>query len=602
MINIIQTRTNLNLLQMKNVFHARPPLLIILSLLALQLLSCKKPTEEPTSPPVAETIKLNVASETVFVGDTLRITPTITPALPNPAQKYRWHSDNESAVTIKVNSDFSVTATAIAAGTANVSVYSSAGALMASCKIIAEEDPSSYVDDGIVKILAIGNSFSEDALEQHLHQIATSAGHKVVIANLYIGGSSLSQHVANSKNDENAYAFRKINIDGSKTTRNNTSISTALADDDWDYISYQQVSNNSGQYNTFVNTLPELHAYVKPKAKNPNVKYVLHQTWAYAQNSNHEGFSNYNRNQQTMFEAIVTTYNQAKELIGADLIVPAGTAIQNGRASLIGDNFTRDGYHLSLGLGRYTASCAWFEKIFEESVVGNNYKPAGLSELEIEIAQKAAHFAVQNPNEVNPMSDYQPSAMPPLSKPALINFVDKEGIPSNWNTLASPDAGSSIPVLRDEEGTFTNASLEVTKRFNGHNPDGPQSTTTDMNLPASVSSNSYFGNSKKEFGGVTIVESALRITGLQSEKEYDLCFFAARMNVNDNRETKFIVQGSNNAVAYLNASNNNSQTSCAVKIKADANGIITVTITAGENNTNEYGFYYINAMKLSPVN
>ena len=47
-----------------------------------------------------------------------------------------------------------------------------------------------------MKILAIGNSFSQDEL-RFLHGIAKSAGQEVMTANLYIGGCSLETHIKN---------------------------------------------------------------------------------------------------------------------------------------------------------------------------------------------------------------------------------------------------------------------------------------------------------------------------------------------------------------------------------------------------------------------
>src|SRR5690606_1960241 len=182
-----------------------------------------------------------------------------------------------------------------------------------------------------------------------------------------------------------------------------TSIATALADEEWDYISFQQASPNSGQYNTFVTPLPLLYDYVKQRATNSAVKFILHQTWAYAQNSYQPAFADYGSNQMTMYNAIINAYNQAKNLAHFDLLVPAGTAIQNGRTSSIGDNFCRDGFHLDLNIGRYTASCTWFEAIFGESVIGNSYKPAALTDYDAEIAQHAAHSAISTPNAVTPM-------------------------------------------------------------------------------------------------------------------------------------------------------------------------------------------------------
>ena len=108
-----------------------------------------------------------------------------------------------------------------------------------------------------------------------------------------------------------------------------------------------------------------------------------------------------------MYEAIVDAYNKGAQITGIDIIIPAGTAIQNGRTSYIAGNFTRDGYHLEETYGRYTAACTWFEKLFGESVVGNSFKPAGIADHKIEIAQIAAHFAVREPDKVTRLKHYQ---------------------------------------------------------------------------------------------------------------------------------------------------------------------------------------------------
>ena len=38
----------------------------------------------------------------------------------------------------------------------------------------------------VVKVLAIGNSFSQDAVEQYLHEIAEADGKQLIIGNMYI--------------------------------------------------------------------------------------------------------------------------------------------------------------------------------------------------------------------------------------------------------------------------------------------------------------------------------------------------------------------------------------------------------------------------------
>ncbi|MDE6646879.1 MAG: DUF4886 domain-containing protein, partial [Prevotella sp.] len=44
------------------------------------------------------------------------------------------------------------------------------------------------VQGKVIKVLAIGNSFSEDAVEQYLYELAAAQGDSLVIGNAYIPG------------------------------------------------------------------------------------------------------------------------------------------------------------------------------------------------------------------------------------------------------------------------------------------------------------------------------------------------------------------------------------------------------------------------------
>lgn len=275
-----------------------------------------------------------------------------------------------------------------------------------SAKCSAKDLAENRDNQNTIKILAIGNSFSQDALETYLYELAKAENIQVVIGNLYIGGASLELHWNNAKENKPAYQYRKIDIYGNKTNTPETSIADALSDENWDYISFQQVSSSSGIYESYVEPLPLLFDYVKQKMTNSDVKYVLHQTWPYSQDATHTGFANYNNNQLTMYNAIVDAVWRAKDLVPIDIVVPAGTAIQNGRTSVIGENFCSDGYHLDANIGRYTAACTWFETLFNVNVIGNSFKPDALSDSEANIAQQAAHNAVKWPKEITEMKDF----------------------------------------------------------------------------------------------------------------------------------------------------------------------------------------------------
>ena len=260
-----------------------------------------------------------------------------------------------------------------------------------------------YAQQKTVRILAIGNSFSQDAVEQYLHELAEAEGISTIIGNMFIGGCSLERHVKNARDNAPAYAYRKIGTDGKKREKGKMSLEAVLADEDWDYVSLQQASPFSGMYETYEASLPELIEYVKARLPK-KTKLMLHQTWAYASTSKHSGFKNYNCNQLTMYQAIADAVKKAVKANKIKIVIPSGTAIQNARTSFIGDHLNRDGYHLDVKIGRYTAACTWFERIFKHNVVGNPYAPEGLDEARKAVAQKAAHAAVKHPYKVTELS------------------------------------------------------------------------------------------------------------------------------------------------------------------------------------------------------
>ena len=255
-----------------------------------------------------------------------------------------------------------------------------------------------------IKILAIGNSFSDDAVE-YLDELAIADSVPLIVGNLYIGGCSLQRHWKNATELLPDYSYRKSNL-GIFTNQDHKTLLDGLLDEDWDIVVVQQVSQLSGKYDTYFPYLPNLMRFVKTHAKNPKVKFALHQVWAYAQNSTHEGFANYDRDQMKMYLAITETVKKVAATTGIKIIIPSGTAIQNCRTSEIGDHLNRDGYHLDLHIGRYVAACTWFETFFHRSCVGNPFKPAGVTDRQAKIAQYAAHYAIQRPFEITSMKNF----------------------------------------------------------------------------------------------------------------------------------------------------------------------------------------------------
>lgn len=83
-----------------------------------------------------------------------------------------------------------------------------------------------------IKILAVGNSFSDDGVE-YLDELARAAGIKLIIGNLYIGGCSLERHWNNVRNELPSYDYRK-NVEGHQTNTPKTTLQQALQDEEWE--------------------------------------------------------------------------------------------------------------------------------------------------------------------------------------------------------------------------------------------------------------------------------------------------------------------------------------------------------------------------------
>lgn len=261
-----------------------------------------------------------------------------------------------------------------------------------------------HTNGDTIRVLAIGNSFSQDAVGQYLYELGEAEGITLIIGNMLIGGCSLERHVQNIRNNAPAYAYHKVEKDGKKTEIKSMTIEKGLTDEDWDYISVQQVSPLSGIYNSYKASLPELVNYIKERIGKKTL-LMMHQTWAYATDANHTGFKNYDQNQMKMYTSIVDAVKKAADLVGIKKIIPSGTAIQNARTSFIGDHMDRDGYHLDLTIGRYTAACTWFEALTHLNVTENPYSPEGMDQNYKKVAQTAAHKAILCPDKVTELTE-----------------------------------------------------------------------------------------------------------------------------------------------------------------------------------------------------
>jgi hypothetical protein len=317
-------------------------------------------------------------------------------------------------------------------------------ALMSALTCIASANPPLSTMKSF-KVLAIGNSFSTDAM-QHLYQIAAEAGaENIVIANLYVGSASLTVHRTNAQGNLANYRYDK-NDNGTWRSESNRTLLYGLQDEDWDVITLQQVSGQSGVETSYAaaGDLQYLIDYVNKHKTNSQAKLVWHMTWAYESTSTHGAFSTYyGRDQLLMYKAIAAAVQ--KHIVpntAFAMVIPSGTAVQNVRTSFIGDTLTCDGYHLSNNLGRYIAGLTWFYALTGQSIDGLTWVPSSteIPSHFLPVIKEAVKAAIETPFAVTPSSyDENPVLQAALTMEGY-ELLDWQPVGcSHWNaTSANP--------------------------------------------------------------------------------------------------------------------------------------------------------------------
>ena len=232
-----------------------------------------------------------------------------------------------------------------------------------------------------MNILAIGNSFSHDAT-RYLHRIARADGFDLEVTNLFIGGCSIERHFRNMLSEGEVYGL----VSNGEITGFNVSLKEALLNRNWDYITIQQASHFSFDYSTYQPYLNELCVYIKKMC--PKAKIVMHQTWAYEQDSKKLLNVNYT-DQKDMFLDLEDAYKKAAKDCGAEFTIKSGELLQKLLEEGI-KTIHRDGFHLSFGLSRYAVGLLWYTLFTGNDITENAFRDFDeeISNNEIAIIKK----------------------------------------------------------------------------------------------------------------------------------------------------------------------------------------------------------------------
>ncbi len=249
------------------------------------------------------------------------------------------------------------------------------------------------------KILAIGNSFSEDATAL-LHEIAKKDGMETKIVNLSIPSASFETHWMNIISGAAAYDYQ---LNGDINTGIKISLMDALREDDWEVVTLQQASALSGMGGSYFPYVKNLSAFAKKYA--PQAVQLLNQTWAYETDCTHEGFENYQKDQKFMYNSLYSAYlNAARNL--KVRVIPCGEIIELLRShsefnyATGGQSLCRDGFHIDLTYGRYALAATWYEALLGGNILENTYVPApqsgSIDSGKIELIKNTIHERLKN--------------------------------------------------------------------------------------------------------------------------------------------------------------------------------------------------------------
>lgn len=258
-----------------------------------------------------------------------------------------------------------------------------------------------------LRILAIGNSFSDDAT-QYLPDLLEAAGiHNVILGRLYIGGCTLERHCKEFETNGHEYVYLKSTNNKWETIKKykQGSFMDGVGDEPWDIITMQQGSPKSGRWDSYDPWLGKLIEIVRANCSNPKAAIVWHQTWAYASSYTNRNFANYAYDQQYMFDSIQICVDKARKQFNVPVVIPSGPAVQlmRGTSLKTEKELTRDGFHMDYKYGRYLTACVWFETLIKPvlgvSVKGNSFRNAGtdneVTDKEAALMQKVAIKAVK---------------------------------------------------------------------------------------------------------------------------------------------------------------------------------------------------------------
>ncbi len=319
-----------------------------------------------------------------------------------------------------------------------------------------------------IKVLSVGNSFSADMFTRLPSLIKQLGYNDAVFGYMEGSGTTLEQYHGDITSGGARSYYESIN--GGTYSFTNQTLQAAIAKNEWDVIIFQQASGSSGQYGTITPYLQDLIDYAKLHCTNAEVEIGWQNVWPYSSTYDGGSFGPYNDDQITMFNAQVNVQKLIWENYSdVKYIIPNTAMIQVARSipllNAIGDELTRDGFHLDLEESRFLASLGVVMSLMEQKF-GVDYRNILYSELPAELTAELSEAEFNSMMSVASAVRNNPVGLTDLSSGSTNLALQKklqagEGININ-NNVISVDKGAlgvGLTQIQDLEATTTTLTM-----------------------------------------------------------------------------------------------------------------------------------------------
>ncbi len=292
-----------------------------------------------------------------------------------------------------------------------------------------------------LKVLMIGNSFSQSVLTYLPSMVRKDPEHRLMLTNAYIGGCPLERHWNNLEAGLTSPELAPYRIvtrfgdPGRNQITEKGNLPELIRREKWDIITIQQASHASWDYSTYQPYADRLISYIRANA--PQAEILVHQTWAYRPDN--PRLAKWKFDQAGMHRRLSRAYAQLagqyrlrvipvgdavaiyRKTTTLDLTPPAAEALARlkdpelpppsndpvGAAVWRRDpenpggprQLRVDTIHLN-ARGAYLQAAVWYSMLFGVPATEIKYTPSGLSRREAAFLRSCAQQAVENYRQV----------------------------------------------------------------------------------------------------------------------------------------------------------------------------------------------------------